>query len=86
MSDAYSLERDGLGSWLDGVSELRDRHRRTVQAFLPALRTARMRKRIPYRSFAQELGVSPSALNAWECGHHIPPADLFSRWRNLLGV
>lgn len=82
----YDGRADGLGSYLDAVAAIRERHIHLVTALLPALRRERYKLRISCRVLAAQIGVSESALNMWEAGKHIPNPALLSRWRDLLGV
>jgi hypothetical protein len=50
----------------DLILEIRQRHRGTVARLLPALRGERYRRKITVVELAMQLGVSKSALSAWE--------------------
>jgi transcriptional regulator with XRE-family HTH domain len=84
--ETYSPEADSFGSWRDAITAIREQHRKSVKTILPELRRRRYQKHIPRLAIAESIGVSESAVKMWEAGRHVPPPDLFSRWRDLLGL
>jgi DNA-binding transcriptional regulator YiaG len=81
-----SGQHNSLGDYTVAVIALREQHRATVKFFLPALRRRRYARHLTVDHLAPMIGVSSNTLGLWETGRHIPPADLFARWRDLLGV
>jgi DNA-binding transcriptional regulator YiaG len=84
--DEYDPNADAIGSWEDAVAAIRERHRQAVRTMAPALWRLRTLSRTSRPALAKEVGVSVSLLQAWETGRKCPPADLFYRWRDLLGA
>ncbi len=82
----YDPQLDSLESYHDAVIALRERHRAIVKALLPALRRSRYDHHLSARRFAPYLGISLSYLKQCETGQKIPAPDIFSRWRDMLGV
>ncbi len=82
----YDPQLDSFRSYYAAYDALRERHQAIVKVLMPALRRARYDHHLSARRFAPHLGVSASYLKQCETGKKIPAPDLFSRWRDLLGV
>jgi DNA-binding transcriptional regulator YiaG len=86
MTDTYSAQADSFGSWQDAITAIREQHRKSVKTILPELRRRRYQRRMPRRVIARMIGVTESSVRKWETELRVPAPDLFSRWRDLLGL
>ncbi len=75
-----------LADYNDAIAALRVKHRANVRSLLPKLQCYRNARHLTVDDLAAAIGVSSSLFGSWEAGNRFPPADLFSRWRDLLGV
>jgi DNA-binding XRE family transcriptional regulator len=83
VSGKYNPGRDDYD---DAITALRVKHRANVRSLLPKLQCFRNARHLTPQDLAEAIGVPPSLFVSWEAGHRFPPADLFSRWCELLGV
>jgi DNA-binding XRE family transcriptional regulator len=77
----YDGRADGLGSYLDAVAAIREKHINTVKTALPVLRRRRVYElHISCEVLAARIGVAESTLNAWEEERHVPNPMLLAKW------
>jgi DNA-binding transcriptional regulator YiaG len=77
----YNTQSDGLGSYLEAVNAIREKHINTVKSALPVLRRRRVYElHISCEVLAAKIGVAESTLNAWEEERHIPNPMMLAKW------